>query len=131
VDSTGRSCTLIGIDAELVVVDCTIDRGLPQSRVAGVDALSVRDDATRIPRARKAVAHDLLLKKVTINLARADLRRLGSGLELPSATRGIDRRIARTIADRAGQDDIDARCRLEAATYHDAAPTANLVPHAR
>ncbi len=47
------------------------------------------------------------------------------------AARSIDRliKVARTIADLLGQDDIDAGCLLEAAAYREVGPTANLVPH--
>ena len=44
--------------------------------------------------------------------------------------RSIDRliKVARTIADLIGQDDIDAGCLLEAAAYRDVDPTADFVP---
>ena len=79
------SCTLVGIDAELVTVECTISRGLPQYSVVGLAAPSVKEGATRIQSALKAVGHDMPLKKVTINLAPADLRKPGCGLDLPIA----------------------------------------------
>ena len=43
--------------------------------------------------------------------------------------RGIDRliKVARTVADLLGQDDIDAGCLLEAAAFRDVDPTADLV----
>ena len=83
--TTVQSCTLVGIDAELVDVECTIDRGLPQYSVVGLAAPSVKEGATRIQSALKTVGHDLPLKKVTINLAPADLRKPGCGLDLPIA----------------------------------------------
>jgi magnesium chelatase family protein len=45
--------------------------------------------------------------------------------------RSIDRliKVARTIADLLGQDDLDAGCLLEAAAYRAVDPTADLVPH--
>jgi magnesium chelatase family protein len=82
---TIKSCTLVGIDAELVDVECTIDRGLPQYRVVGLPALSVKEGATRIQAALKTVGYDLPLKKVTVNLAPADLRKPGCALDLPIA----------------------------------------------
>ena len=82
---TIKSCTLVGIDAELVDVECTIDRGLPQYRVVGLPALSVKEGATRIQSALKTVGYDLPLKKVTVNLAPADLRKPGCALDLPIA----------------------------------------------
>jgi len=83
--ATIKSCTLVGIDAALVDVECTIARGLPQYSVVGLAAPSVKEGATRIQSALKAVGHDLPLKKVTINLAPADLRKPGCGLDLPIA----------------------------------------------
>jgi len=83
--TTVQSCTLVGIDAELVDVECTIDRGLPQYSVVGLAAPSVKEGATRIQSALKTVGHDLPLKRVTINLAPADLRKPGCGLDLPIA----------------------------------------------
>jgi magnesium chelatase family protein len=83
--ATVKSCTLVGIDAELVDVECTIDRGLPQYSVVGLAAPSVKEGATRIQSALKTVGYDLPLKKVTINLAPADLRKPGCGLDLPIA----------------------------------------------
>jgi magnesium chelatase family protein len=80
-----KSCTLVGIDAALVDVECTIDRGLPHYSVVGLPTTSVREGATRIQSALKTVGHDLPLKKVTVNLAPADLRKPGCGLDLPIA----------------------------------------------
>ena len=82
---TVKSCTLVGIHAALVDVECTIDRGLPQYSVVGLAAPSVKEGATRIQSALTTVGLDLPLKKVTINLAPADLRKPGCGLDLPIA----------------------------------------------
>ena len=54
-----KSCTLVGIDAELIDVECTIDRGLPQYSVVGLTAPSVKEGATRIQSALKTVGYDL------------------------------------------------------------------------
>src|SRR5690349_6018150 len=83
--TTIKSCTLVGIHAALVDVECTIDRGLPQYSVVGLPAPSVKEGATRIQSALKTVGRDLPLKRVTINLAPADLRKPGCGLDLPIA----------------------------------------------
>jgi hypothetical protein len=56
--TTIKSCTLIGVDADLVAVEYTIDHGLPRYRVAGLAAPPVREGATRIQRALEAA--DLL-----------------------------------------------------------------------
>ncbi|HET9623848.1 MAG TPA: YifB family Mg chelatase-like AAA ATPase, partial [Kofleriaceae bacterium] len=83
--ATIKSCTLVGIDAALVEVECAIDRGLPQYTVVGLPAPSVREGATRIQSALRAIELDLPLKRVTVNLAPAGLRKPGCGLDLPIA----------------------------------------------
>jgi magnesium chelatase family protein len=81
-----RSCTLVGVDAVGVDVECVVASGqLPAYHVVGLPAPSVKEGAVRIRSALKTVGHDLPLKKVTVNLAPADLRKPGSALDLPTA----------------------------------------------
>ncbi len=80
-----KSCTLIGIDAALVEVECEMSRGLPQYQVVGMAATSVKEGAVRIRSALSVVGEDVPLQRVTINLAPADLRKPGAALDLPIA----------------------------------------------
>ncbi len=80
-----RSCTLVGIDAAIVDVECEISRGLPIYKVVGLPATPVKEGAVRIRSALKSVGHDVPLKRVTVSLAPADLRKSGSALDLPIA----------------------------------------------
>ncbi|MBA3458657.1 MAG: YifB family Mg chelatase-like AAA ATPase [Deltaproteobacteria bacterium] len=80
------SCTLDGIDAVLVDVECEISPGLPGYHLVGLAAPSVKEGATRIRSALISIGADLPLKKVTVNLAPADLRKPGAALDLPIAT---------------------------------------------
>ncbi len=88
-----RSCTLVGIDAALVDVECEVARGLPGYSVVGLASPSVKEGAVRIKSALNSVGHDLPLKKATVNLAPADLKKPGCALDLPIA-------IAVLIADK-------------------------------
>jgi len=80
------SSTLEGIDAVVVDVECEISRGLPGYHVVGLATTSVKEGAVRIRSALETIGNDLPLKKVTVNLAPADLRKPGSALDLPIAT---------------------------------------------
>ncbi len=80
-----HSCTLDGIDAVSVDVECEIQRGLPHYNVVGLAATSVKEGTVRIRAALESVGTDLPLKKVTVNLAPADLRKPGCALDLPIA----------------------------------------------
>ncbi|MBA3456386.1 MAG: hypothetical protein H0T42_25030, partial [Deltaproteobacteria bacterium] len=64
-----KTFTLDGIDAVMIDVECEISRGLPGYSVVGLAAPSVKEGAVRIKSALNAVAEDLPLKKVTVNLA--------------------------------------------------------------
>ncbi len=96
-----RSCTLDGIDAVPVDVECDIQRGLPHYSVVGLAATSVKEGAVRIRSALESVGTDLPLKKVTINLAPADLRKPGCALDLPIAIAVLvaSGGLAETVAD--------------------------------
>lgn len=80
-----HSCTLDGIDAVAIDVECEIQRGLPHYNVVGLAATSVKEGAVRIRSALESVGTDLPLKKITVNLAPADLRKPGCALDLPIA----------------------------------------------
>lgn len=79
------SCTLVGIDAAIVVVEAQISPGLPYYNVVGLPAQSVKEAATRIRTALNTIGYDIPKKRVTVNLAPADLRKPGSALDLPIA----------------------------------------------
>jgi magnesium chelatase family protein len=81
-----KSCTLLGIDALPIDVECVVLPGqLPTFNVVGLPTPAVKEGAVRIRSALKAVGHTLPLKRVTVNLAPADLRKPGSALDLPTA----------------------------------------------
>jgi magnesium chelatase family protein len=81
-----KSCTLLGIDALPIDVECVVLPGqLPTFNVVGLPTPSVKEGTVRIRSALKAVGHQLPLKRVTVNLAPADLRKPGSALDLPTA----------------------------------------------
>lgn len=81
-----RSSTLVGIDAVSVDVECVVSSGqLPSYSVVGLPAPTVKEGSVRIRSALKAVGHDLPFKRVVVNLAPADLRKVGSALDLPIA----------------------------------------------
>jgi magnesium chelatase family protein len=79
------SCSLFGIDAFPVVVEVDACEGLPGYHVVGLPATTVREAGVRIHAALKQVGQGLPHLKVTVNLAPADRRKEGVGLDLPIA----------------------------------------------
>jgi magnesium chelatase family protein len=83
--ATLESCTLLGIDALPVQVEVESSIGLPGYHVVGLAAPVVREGAVRIRSALGQVGHDLPHKKVTVNLAPADVKKVGAAFDLPIA----------------------------------------------
>ncbi|NOK21782.1 YifB family Mg chelatase-like AAA ATPase [Corallococcus carmarthensis] len=80
-----RSGALMGIDA--VVVECEVDMalGLPYFNVVGLPEGAARESKVRVVSALKNAGFDLPQKRITVNLAPADLRKEGAAFELPIA----------------------------------------------
>lgn len=77
--------TLMGIDAVPVEVEIDISQGLPSYTVVGLPGGPVRESADRIRTAIRNSGFPFPARKVTINLAPADLRKDGALLDLPIA----------------------------------------------
>ncbi|HEX8823321.1 MAG TPA: YifB family Mg chelatase-like AAA ATPase [Archangium sp.] len=80
-----RSGALMGIDA--VVVECEVDMamGLPYFNVVGLPEGAVRESKVRVVSALKNCGFELPQKRITVNLAPADIRKEGAAFELPIA----------------------------------------------
>lgn len=77
--------TIAGIDAVPVEVETDISKGLPSYTIVGLPGEAVRESADRV---RAAIRNSGLLfpgRKITINLAPADVRKDGALLDLPIA----------------------------------------------
>jgi len=80
------SSTLKGIEALPIEVEIDLAPGqLPTYHVVGMAAPSVREGAVRIRSALEAVGQALPQKKITVNLAPADIPKPGTGFDLPIA----------------------------------------------
>jgi magnesium chelatase family protein len=78
-------CTgsLYGIDARKVTVEVDISSGLPGLTIVGLPDAAVNESKERIKAALKNSGFAFPLKKVIVNLAPADLRKEGTGFDLP------------------------------------------------
>jgi len=79
------SATIQGVEAIPLVVECDLAPGLPQIHTVGLPDAAVRESAERVRAALRNAGHRLPPRRITINLAPADLRKQGSGLDLPIA----------------------------------------------
>jgi magnesium chelatase family protein len=80
-----NSAALYGIDALRVEVEIDIAAGLPQLATVGLPEGAVRESKDRIRAALKNCGYTFPAKKITINLAPADIKKEGSAYDLPMA----------------------------------------------
>jgi magnesium chelatase family protein len=80
-----RSAAVLGIDAYPVHVEVDISSGLPSFATVGLANGAVREGRQRISAALANAGYVLPLKRITVNLAPADIHKSGSGLDLPIA----------------------------------------------
>jgi magnesium chelatase family protein len=76
---------VVGLDAHLIDVEVDIAGGLPQFSVVGLPDATVRESRDRVRAALKNTGFDFPIKKITVNLAPADLKKEGAGLDLAIA----------------------------------------------
>jgi len=79
------SGAIMGIEAALVEVQCDIARGLPSFKIVGLPEKEVQESRERIRSAIVNTGFDFPAKRITANLAPADIPKEGVGLDLPLA----------------------------------------------
>jgi magnesium chelatase family protein len=75
----------LGIDAYPVEVEVDIAQGLPQFATVGLPEGAVKESKDRIKSAIKNSGYDFPTRRITINLAPADIRKDGTAFDLPMA----------------------------------------------
>ena len=83
--SVVQTAVLLGIDARMVSVEADISNGLPMFEMVGLLASEVRESKERVRTALKNCGYELPIKRITVNLAPANVRKSGSGFDLPVA----------------------------------------------
>lgn len=79
------SGTVLGVDGHLVDVEVDIAMGLPTFTIVGLAEGAVRESKDRVKAAIKNSGYDFPNRRITVNLAPADLKKSGTGFDLPIA----------------------------------------------
>ncbi len=79
------SGTVEGVNGLLVEVEVDVAFGLPGFATVGLPEAAVRESKDRVHAAIKNSGYDFPAKRITVNLAPADLRKGGTGYDLPIA----------------------------------------------
>ncbi|MFN7130534.1 MAG: magnesium chelatase domain-containing protein, partial [Myxococcales bacterium] len=75
----------MGVDAVVVDVEVDMTMGLPNFGIVGLPDNAVKESKVRVISSIKNCDFTLPLKRVTVNLAPADIRKDGTGFDLPIA----------------------------------------------
>lgn len=79
------SATFTGINGTIVSVEIDISSGLPMFNIVGLGDMSVRESKERVRSAITNSGFEFPAKRITVNLAPADLKKEGSLFDLPIA----------------------------------------------
>jgi len=93
-----KSATVIGLDAEVIDVEVDLSNGLPCFNIVGLPDKAVEEAKERVKSAIKNSGGLFPQKRITVNLAPADIKKEGPSFDLP---------IALGILAAAGQIDFD------------------------
>lgn len=77
--------SVIGMESYPVSVEVDVSQGLPQFATVGLPDASVKESRDRIKAAIKNSGYSFPRSHVTVNLAPADIRKEGTGFDLPIA----------------------------------------------
>ena len=80
-----QSCALNGLDGYELTVEVDVGIGLSAFELVGLPDASVRESRERVRSAVKNSGFDFPLRRITVNLAPADIRKEGPSLDLPIA----------------------------------------------
>ena len=80
-----HTASVMGIDGYVVRVEVDITQGLPAFVMVGLAEGAVRESRVRVSSAIRNAGYMLPLRKIVANLAPADIRKEGSGFDLPLA----------------------------------------------
>ena len=79
------SATVIGLDVYKIMVEVDINNSLPSVSIVGLPDTAISEAKERVRSAIKNSGYEFPNKKVVVNLAPADIRKVGSNYDLPIA----------------------------------------------
>ncbi len=80
-----KTCAVVGLDGYVVEVEVDISPGLPSFTIVGLPDTAVQESRERVRAAIRNSGHEFPMRRVTVSLAPADLRKAGPAYDLPIA----------------------------------------------
>ncbi|MFH0781070.1 MAG: YifB family Mg chelatase-like AAA ATPase [Pseudomonadota bacterium] len=110
------SCSVLGIHGWIIQVEVDVATGLPMFSTVGLPDSSVRESKDRVKAAIKNCGYQFPNKRITVNLAPADIKKEGAGFDLPIAI-GILEATETLKRQRAGQYCVVGELSLDGAVH--------------
>jgi len=79
------SNTIVGVKGQVVEIEVHLSRGLPAFNIVGIPGVAVREAKDRVRSALENSGFTFPLKRITVNLAPAELKKNGNVFDLPIA----------------------------------------------
>jgi len=80
-----KTCGLMGIDGYEILIETDISNGMPSFDIVGLADVAVKESKERVRAAIKNSGLEFPVKKITINMAPAGIKKEGSSFDLPIA----------------------------------------------
>ena len=81
-----KTCAVVGLDGFIVEVEVDISPGLPAFNIVGLPDTAVQEARERVRAAIRNSGSEFPMRRITVNLAPADLPKAGPAYDLPIAT---------------------------------------------
>ena len=83
--ATAQTCAVFGLDGYIVQVEVDISPGLPAFNIVGLPDTAVQEARERVRAAIRNSGYEFPMRRLTVNLAPADLKKAGPAYDLPIA----------------------------------------------
>jgi len=83
--ANAQTCAVLGLDGFVVQVEVDISPGLPAFNIVGLPDTAVQEAKERVRAALRNSGCEFPLRRITVNLAPADLKKEGPSYDLPIA----------------------------------------------
>ncbi len=83
--ATAQTCAVLGLDGFIVQAEVDISPGLPAFNIVGLPDTAVQEAKERVRAALRNSGCEFPLRRITVNLAPADLKKEGPAYDLPIA----------------------------------------------
>ena len=80
-----KTCAIVGLEGYIVEVEVDISPGLPSFTIVGLPDTAVQEARERVRAAIRNSGCEFPMRRITVNLAPADLKKAGPSYDLPIA----------------------------------------------